>query len=316
MFGEIIDANSSDKKLADLRLQKIGFVFQVGPLLHSLQLWPQRAAVLMAGETGSLRIDVFLMLMDQMRHSCRCRCCPPCLSLCFAQTFNLLATMSAFENVELPMVIRGKLSRNECKARALELLDSESRGLLRARSVWRVGSRGGRSEGSDTRMSTYGSVLTPSLSLCLPVSLVFLDCSWLSGWPAGPLRPSAQRAEWRRAAESVRTQFLHCRAAADAGSEPCASLGTSAHLENDACHMCVLLSLPERLPAPWPTSPSCCCSMSPQVRTTSRSAAAAAAGDEEGGVAAQSPSSEARGDSDSLTSLTLLPRCSVSTRRP
>ena len=66
MFGEIIDANSSDKKLADLRLQKIGFVFQVGPLLHSLQLWPQRAAVLMAGETGSLRIDVFLMLMDQM----------------------------------------------------------------------------------------------------------------------------------------------------------------------------------------------------------------------------------------------------------
>lgn len=29
MFGEIIDANSSDKKLADLRLQKIGFVFQV-----------------------------------------------------------------------------------------------------------------------------------------------------------------------------------------------------------------------------------------------------------------------------------------------
>ena len=33
MFGEIIDANSSDKKLADLRLQKIGFVFQVSPLL-------------------------------------------------------------------------------------------------------------------------------------------------------------------------------------------------------------------------------------------------------------------------------------------
>merc|ERR1712137_1311195 len=31
------------------------------------------------------------------------------------QTFNLLATMSAFENVELPMVILGKLNRKERK---------------------------------------------------------------------------------------------------------------------------------------------------------------------------------------------------------
>lgn len=39
------------------------------------------------------------------------------------QTFNLLATMSAFENVELPMTILGELSAAECKKRALELLD-------------------------------------------------------------------------------------------------------------------------------------------------------------------------------------------------
>lgn len=39
------------------------------------------------------------------------------------QTFNLLATMSAFENVELPMLMLGKLSRAQSKARALELLD-------------------------------------------------------------------------------------------------------------------------------------------------------------------------------------------------
>ena len=38
------------------------------------------------------------------------------------QTFNLLATMSAFENVELPMTINGKLSKNERKTRAKELL--------------------------------------------------------------------------------------------------------------------------------------------------------------------------------------------------
>lgn len=38
------------------------------------------------------------------------------------QTFNLLATMSAFENVELPMTILGKLSPTECKKRALKLL--------------------------------------------------------------------------------------------------------------------------------------------------------------------------------------------------
>jgi putative ABC transport system ATP-binding protein len=38
------------------------------------------------------------------------------------QTFNLLATMSAFENVELPMTILGKLKPAERKKRAKELL--------------------------------------------------------------------------------------------------------------------------------------------------------------------------------------------------
>jgi len=38
------------------------------------------------------------------------------------QTFNLLATMSAYENVELPMVILGKFSHEEIKKRAVELL--------------------------------------------------------------------------------------------------------------------------------------------------------------------------------------------------
>jgi putative ABC transport system ATP-binding protein len=40
------------------------------------------------------------------------------------QTFNLLAAMSAFENVELPMAILGKLSAKERKARTKELLKS------------------------------------------------------------------------------------------------------------------------------------------------------------------------------------------------
>jgi ABC-type methionine transport system ATPase subunit len=39
------------------------------------------------------------------------------------QTFNLLATMSAFENVELPMTILGERSAAECKKRAMHLLD-------------------------------------------------------------------------------------------------------------------------------------------------------------------------------------------------
>ena len=38
------------------------------------------------------------------------------------QTFNLLATMSAFENVELPMTILGKLSKSERTERAKKLL--------------------------------------------------------------------------------------------------------------------------------------------------------------------------------------------------
>ncbi|KYQ88719.1 putative non-transporter ABC protein [Tieghemostelium lacteum] len=38
------------------------------------------------------------------------------------QTFNLLATMSAFENVELPMIILGKLNAKERRKRSIELL--------------------------------------------------------------------------------------------------------------------------------------------------------------------------------------------------
>ncbi len=65
ILGEKVSTSSPDAYLADLRLRKIGFVFQ---------------------------------------------------------TFNLLATMSAFENVELPMTIRGKLNAKERRARAVELL--------------------------------------------------------------------------------------------------------------------------------------------------------------------------------------------------
>ena len=38
------------------------------------------------------------------------------------QTFNLLATMTAYENVELPMKLLGRLSNKQIKLRTLELL--------------------------------------------------------------------------------------------------------------------------------------------------------------------------------------------------
>lgn len=66
ILGSKVDATSTDSYLANLRLKKIGFVFQ---------------------------------------------------------TFNLIATMSAFENVELPMTIDGSLNPKECKRRAVKLLD-------------------------------------------------------------------------------------------------------------------------------------------------------------------------------------------------
>ena len=65
LFDHEITSKSTDSYLSNLRLAKIGFVFQ---------------------------------------------------------TFNLLATMSAFENVELPMTILGKLSRAERQERAQKLL--------------------------------------------------------------------------------------------------------------------------------------------------------------------------------------------------
>eukprot|EP01083_Nonionella_stella_P291267 991165_1 len=66
ILGEKVDEHSADAYLADLRLRRIGFVFQ---------------------------------------------------------TFNLLATLSAFENVELPMTILGELSPLKAKRRATELLE-------------------------------------------------------------------------------------------------------------------------------------------------------------------------------------------------
>ena len=67
ILGSIVNKDSSDRYLANLRLRKIGFVFQ---------------------------------------------------------TFNLISTMSAFENVELPMIIHGTLTRKQCKKRAVQLLES------------------------------------------------------------------------------------------------------------------------------------------------------------------------------------------------
>jgi len=65
ILGQPIDANSSDDYLSQLRLEKIGFVFQ---------------------------------------------------------TFNLLATMSAYENVEIPMIMLGKLTEEEIETRTKSLL--------------------------------------------------------------------------------------------------------------------------------------------------------------------------------------------------
>jgi len=44
------------------------------------------------------------------------------LDLFFFQTFNLLSSLSALENVEMPMILNGQLSPSERKARALSLL--------------------------------------------------------------------------------------------------------------------------------------------------------------------------------------------------
>eukprot|EP01126_Amoeba_proteus_P031093 TRINITY_DN3060_c0_g1_i8.p1 TRINITY_DN3060_c0_g1~~TRINITY_DN3060_c0_g1_i8.p1 ORF type:complete len:213 (-),score=31.63 TRINITY_DN3060_c0_g1_i8:369-1007(-) len=65
ILGQRIDSNSTDAYLSQLRLEKIGFVFQ---------------------------------------------------------TFNLLATMSAYENVELPMIMLGNLDEEQMEKRTKKLL--------------------------------------------------------------------------------------------------------------------------------------------------------------------------------------------------
>jgi putative ABC transport system ATP-binding protein len=39
------------------------------------------------------------------------------------QTFNLISSLTALENVELPMILRGELSREKIRDRAIELLN-------------------------------------------------------------------------------------------------------------------------------------------------------------------------------------------------
>ena len=39
------------------------------------------------------------------------------------QTFNLIGSLTALENVELPMQLRGKLSREQVRKRAVGLLE-------------------------------------------------------------------------------------------------------------------------------------------------------------------------------------------------
>jgi len=46
-----------------------------------------------------------------------------CLGFVF-QTFNLIGSLTALENVELPMQLQGKLSREEIRNRAHKLLES------------------------------------------------------------------------------------------------------------------------------------------------------------------------------------------------
>jgi putative ABC transport system ATP-binding protein len=46
-----------------------------------------------------------------------------CLGFVF-QTFNLIGSLTALENVELPMQLQGKLSREEIRNRAQKLLES------------------------------------------------------------------------------------------------------------------------------------------------------------------------------------------------
>jgi hypothetical protein len=92
------------------------------------------------------------------------------------QTFNLLANLSAYENVELPMTILGKLSQAERRRRTIELLKSMA---VREREATHWGQRLTRAlvdlpATACVRMCTCARVV---LCVCVPVR-----CFSLSLW--------------------------------------------------------------------------------------------------------------------------------------
>lgn len=110
VMGKIVDKNTPDEVLAELRLKHIGAVYVVCISIFFLVSFCTSICV-------PRRIHPARSIHPHSVHMTHGG-----LAGFVFQTFNLIATMSAFENVELPQIING-VDEDVRRERSIELLE-------------------------------------------------------------------------------------------------------------------------------------------------------------------------------------------------